>query len=160
MRGVGMEGEKSSAELRSIQDISGSNNEQDFQQQNQPKSSMPTIAGIILVIVGALIIANWVYFSTTPGIIESSINASGSDTMNITAEQLTAYFNICGLLAIGLSLFTIIGGLLAIRRQQFWFAAIGGILGIFALAPLFLFVPNILSLIGAVLIVRSRKEFR
>jgi hypothetical protein len=80
--------------------------------------------------------------------------------MNITSKDLVTVFNFCGALGIGLSLFTIIGGIVALQRRMFWLALIGGIVGIFAISPLFFFIPNIVSLVGTLLVFRARKEFQ
>jgi hypothetical protein len=155
-----MEEEHASSIPQSINDLSTSNTENDFNDPNTKPSSKLKIAGILLLLAGILVIVHWVYITSTPDFITTLLNTGVYENMNITSADLAVVFNFCGLLAAGLSLFTIIGGILALQRRMFWFAEIGAIVGIFAIAPLFFFVPNILALVGAVLIIQSRKEFR
>jgi hypothetical protein len=155
-----METDNESSIPQSINDLSTSNSKYDLDNQYSKTSPILKIAGILLLLVGILIIIHWIYITTTPDFIDALMSTGVYNNMNITSADLAAVFNFCGILAAGLSLFTILGGILALQRRMFWFAVIGGIVGIFAIAPLFFFVPNILSLLGAILIIRSRKEFR
>lgn len=156
-----METEKSpSVDLQSINDFSNPNSEQENLQHSQSKNSMLKIAGIILIIAGIITIIHWVYIMISPNFIDILMNTGVYDNMNITSEELAAVFNFCGVLGIGLSLFTIIGGIVALQRRMFWLALIGGIVGIFAISPLFFFIPNIVSLMGTLLVFRARKDFQ
>jgi hypothetical protein len=148
-----------SSDIQSINNFPESSEQNELDNQYTKKSQMPKIAGILLLLVGILIIVHWIYITTSPDFIDTLMSTGVYNNMNITRADLVAVFNFCGILASGLSLFTIIGGILAIQMRMFWFAVIGGIVGIFAIAPLFFFVPNILSLLGALLIIRSRKDF-
>jgi hypothetical protein len=155
-----METEKSSlVDLQSINDFSSANSGQDHLQYSRNKNSMLKIAGIILIIAGIIIIMHWVYIMISPDFTDMLMNTGVYDNMNITSEELSTVFNFCGILCIGLSLFTIIGGIVALQRRMFWLAFIGGIVGIFAISPLFFFIPNILSLVGTLLMFRARKDF-
>jgi hypothetical protein len=154
-----MEPENTSSIPQSINDLPSGNNEYEQDTQYAKKSKMLKIAGILLIVVGILIIVHWIYITTAPDFIDTLMSTGVYNNMNITRADLVSVFNFCGVIAAGLSLFTIIGGFLALQGRLFWFAIVGGIVGIFAIAPLFFFVPNILSLLGAILIIRSRKEF-
>jgi hypothetical protein len=129
------------------------------QQQVPHSTSSLKIGGILLILVGISIIIHWIYFLVTPDFLNAIMSTGVYNNTNITRQDITTVYNFCGTLAIGLSLFTILGGILAIRKQMFWLSLIGGILGIFAIAPLFLFIPNIISLIGVILVLRARKDF-
>ena len=157
-----MESEKTSS-LDDIQskndDFTQSVDNEMSQQQLSNKNSTLKITGILLILVGIFIIVHWIYILITPEFIDSLMNTGIYNNMNITREDIATVYNFCGLLAMGLSFFTIMGGILALKRQMFWFAVIGGIFGIFAIAPLFFFIPNILSLIGVIFVIRSRKDF-
>jgi hypothetical protein len=156
-----METEKSpSMDLQSINDFSNPNSEQENLQHSRSKNSMLKIAGIILIIAGIITIIHWVYIMISPDFIDILMNTGVYDNMNITSEELAAVFNFCGVLGIGLSLFTIIGGVVALQRRMFWLALIGGIVGMFAISPLFFFIPNIVSLVGTLLVFRARKDFQ
>jgi uncharacterized membrane protein YdcZ (DUF606 family) len=154
-----METENTIPTPQSINDLTPSDNNYDLNPQYSKKSSMPKIAGILLILAGIFIIVHWMYITTSPDFIDVLMSTGVYNNMNITSEDLVAVFNFCGILAAGLSLFTIIGGILSLQRRMFWFTVIGGIVGIFAIAPLFFFIPNIVSLIGVILVIRSRKEF-
>jgi hypothetical protein len=156
-----METEKSpSVGLQSINDFSNLTSEQDNLRYSRSNDSMRKIAGILLIITGIIIIIHWVYILMSPDFIDVLMNTGAYNTMNITSTDLAAVFNFCGALGIGLSLFTIIGGIVAIQGRMFWFALIGGIIGIFAISPLFFFIPNIVSLLGTLLVFRARKDFQ
>jgi hypothetical protein len=156
-----METEKSpSVDLQSINDFSNPNSEQDNLQYSRSNNSMLKIAGILLILAGIIIIIHWVYIMMSPDFTDILMNTGEYNNMNITSKDLVTVFNFCGALGIGLSLFTIIGGIVALQRRMFWLALIGGIVGIFAISPLFFFIPNIVSLVGTLLVFRARKEFQ
>lgn len=155
-----MESEKStSVDIPSKNDYSIPSDGEISQQQLSNISSTLKIGGILLILVGIMIIIHWIYILISPDFIDSLMSTGFYNNMNITKEDIATVFNSCGILAIGLSFFTILGGILTLKRQMFWFALIGGIFGIFAIAPLFFFIPNILSLIGAIFVLRSRRDF-
>lgn len=155
-----MEKEDTPSDVQSINNYPDVSTEGNLENQFVKKSQMPKIAGVILLLAGILIIVHWIYITTSPDFVDTLISTGVYNNMNITRADLVAVFNFCGILASGLSLFTIIGGILAIQRRLFWFSVIGGIVGIFAIAPLFFFVPNILSLVGGPFIIRSRKDYQ
>ena len=78
----------------------------------------------------------------------------------ITPEQIISALNTCGAIAIVLSIFPIVGGILALQKKMFGLIVVGGILGIIAIAPMFIFIPNIISLIGLILVAVYKKEFQ
>jgi len=76
---------------------------------------------------------------------------------NISSESIKELLIICGSIGFFFSIFTILGGIMSLKKQMWKMALFGGILGIFSIGPLFL--SSILSAIGLILISASRKEF-
>ena len=156
-----MEPEKMpSTDFPSIENSTSTSNELGLDIIHSKKSQLLKITGILMLIVGVLIIVHWIYITTSPDFIDVLMSTGVYDNMNITRTDLAAVFNFCGIHACGIALFTILGGILVIQRRSFWFAVIGGIVGIFALSPLFFFIPNILSFITTILLIQTRKEFQ
>jgi hypothetical protein len=133
--------------------INDYNPEQD-QQPRQP-SSKPLIAGILLIIAGLLGLFTW----SSALAIDSSIiqNVLPADSP-ISVEQLQSFLTTCGIIGAVLSIFTLAGGIVAMKRKAWGLAVIGGILGLFTIGPMLL--GSILSLIGLILVAISRKDFQ
>jgi hypothetical protein len=124
---------------------------------NNSKSNKPLIAGILLLIAGLLGIYTWVtasFFELDPSIIES-LRQSGAD---FSIEQLESILSICSTIGLILSIFPILGGILSIKRKNWSLCIIMGIIGLFTIGPLL--SSSFLSLIGLILIVLSKDEFR
>jgi len=64
---------------------------------------------------------------------------------------------ICGTIGCILSAFPILGGIVTLKRKLRGLALVGSLVGLFLIGPVF--VSSILSLIGLILIVKSKKEF-
>jgi len=76
----------------------------------------------------------------------------------ITIEQLGSIFRICSAVGIILSVFTLLGGVLAFKKKRWELALIGSLMGLFTVGPFLL--ASILSLVGLILIGISKKEFQ
>ncbi|MFH1101903.1 MAG: hypothetical protein V1726_07710 [Methanobacteriota archaeon] len=137
--------------------------EQDFRynDETKPQSTLPTIAGIVLIITSFLIIFHWIYLLMNPDFILSNIDFTSFTTMNvtITPEQIVVTMNMCGTISILLSIFTLLAGIFALQKKMFGVVLSGCVLGIIALAPLFLFIPNFLAICCLILLIISRKNF-
>ena len=129
-------------------------NPEQNQQPRQP-SSKPLIAGILLIIAGLLGLFTW----ASALAIDSSIiqNVLPADSP-ITVEQLQSFLTTCGIIGAVLSIFTLAGGIVALKRKAWGLAVIGGILGLFTIGPMLL--GSVLSLIGLILVAISRKDFQ
>ena len=139
-------------------------NENKFQNPNN-KNSKTTIAGILLVIAGALSILMWIGLASMDiSIIETTIMPafdnlpSEYDSIAFNSNDIKDIFVICGSVSFFLSIFTVLGGIMAIKKQMWGLALTGGILGLFTIGPLF--ASSILSLIGLILVFISKKEFQ
>ena len=137
--------------------IPESNMGQEPFQQLSTKSSMPLIAGILLIISGVLAILSWISVITiSVSITDISMLQEIDPTM--TVERVQEIRVICGTIGCILAIFSILGGILALKRKLWRMALAGGILGLFTIGPLYM--SSILALIGLILIVLSRKEFQ
>lgn len=128
------------------------NYEQD-QEQKKP-STMPLIAGILLIIAGLLGILTW---SAALALESSMIESVLPPDVPITVEQLQSFLTICGIIGCIISVFTLTGGIVALKRKAWGLAVVGGILGLFTIGPALL--GSILSLIGLIFLLISRKDF-
>lgn len=138
---------------------------QDPFQQSSSKISKPLVAGILMIIAGALSVLMWLGLaSMNVSLIETTIVpefesiSSEYGPMTFSAESIKDLFVICGSVGFFLSIFTILGGIMAIKRQMWGLALAGGILGLFAIGPLF--ASSALSLIGLILVFTSKNEFQ
>lgn len=128
-------------------------------QEQKPsyKSSKPFIAGILLIIAGLTAIVSWIFVITTD---VSTIDISMFQEFNptITAEQIQDFLVICGTVGCVLSIFPILGGIVALKRKIWILALIGSIIGLFTIGPFL--ASSVLSLIGLIIIAISREEFQ
>ena len=95
---------------------------------NQPPkqpSSKPLYAGIILIIAGLLGLFTW---ASALALDVSMIQNVLPPESPISAEQLQSFLTTCGLIGAALSIFTLAGGIVAMRRKAWGLAIIGGIL--------------------------------
>ncbi len=152
----------SSNDIGGVDEIPESNFGQDSSQQSSNKSSMPMIGGILLIIGGVLILAQSIFIITSSETIVSLIDLDiyGEMNLTITPEQMASFLATCGIITTILAIFALLGGILSFKKKTLGLAITGGILGTIAIAPMFIFIPNILCFIGLILIVISRKEFQ
>lgn len=125
-----------------------------IQEQKKP-GTMPLIAGIFLIIAGLLGLITW---SSALALDSSMIESVLPADSPISVEQLKSILTTCSIIGCVLSIFTLTGGLVAIKRRAWGLAIIGGILGLFTVGPLLL--GSILSLIGLIFLAMSRKDFQ
>jgi hypothetical protein len=129
-------------------------NPEQNQQPSQP-SSKPLIAGILLIIAGLLGLFTWASaLALDISMIQNVLPAESP----ITAEQLKSFLSTCGIIGAALSILTLAGGIVAIKRKAWGLAIIGGILGLFTIGPMLL--GSVISLIGLILVAISRKDFQ
>ncbi|KYK21575.1 hypothetical protein AYK25_08030 [Thermoplasmatales archaeon SM1-50] len=127
----------------------------DQKKGQQKPSSMPLIAGIFLIIAGLLGLFTW---SSAIALESSMIESVLPADAPITAEQLQSFLTTCGIIGCILSVFTLTGGIVAVKRKAWGLAVVGGILGLFTIGP-FLF-GSIISLVGLIFVIISRKDFQ
>jgi hypothetical protein len=125
------------------------------------KTSFATIAGILLIVAGALAVVNWyTIFSLDETTLDSFVNISQFKQINqdITAEQVLSFFKTCAVVGFIISVFQILGGVLSIKRKLWGVSLTCSIIGIFSIG--ILFSSTLFSLIALVLLIISRKEFQ
>ncbi|MCU0850687.1 MAG: hypothetical protein MUC80_05345 [Candidatus Thermoplasmatota archaeon] len=132
-------------------------NDYTLDQPQPPKqpSSKPLISGIFLIIAGLLGLLTW---ASALALDISMIQNVLPPESPITAEQLQSFLTTCGIIGAILSIFTLAGGIVAMRRKAWGLAVIGGILGLFTIGPMLL--GSILSLIGLIILIISRSDFQ
>lgn len=116
---------------------------------------MPMIAGILLIIAGLLGIFTW---SSALALDTAMIESLIPPETPITAEQLQSFLTTCGIIGCILSVVTLAGGIVAVKRKAWGLALIGGILGLFTIGPALL--GSVISLLGLILLILSRKDFQ
>ena len=123
------------------------------------KSSLPMIAGIFLIVAGIIAIIFWMpFFSFDFATIEESIDISQFQQIDssINAEEVLGFLRTCAIVGIIVSIFPILGGILAIRRKLFGISVACSIIGLFSFG---MFISSIFSLIALVLLIITRKEY-
>ena len=155
-----MDTEKTEPDYNTLgKDLSTQPVEYDSFKQQLTGSSIPTIAGLLLILAGLLGLLSWV----SPLLIDSAqllqqLQQVTEMSPQITPEQLRSIIQMCSVIGIILSVFTILGGILAFKKKRRELALIGSLMGLFTVGPYLL--ASILSLIGLILIGMSKKEFQ
>lgn len=116
-------------------------------------SSIPTIAGVFLLITGILGLLLWVLVAFVGGLIGFNMipGTEGAEAF------ISGFFVVCAVIGLIFSIIALLGGLMAIQRKNWAFALIGSILGLFTIGPFL--ISSILSLIALILIMVSRNDF-
>ena len=129
--------------------------------QSSNNKSFPRIAGILLIIAGILALVYWIQFLLLDiTILESYIDIDQLQKFDptITIEQIVEILNTCAVIGCVISIFPIMGGILAIKKKLWGISLVGSIIGIFTLG--IIFTSSILSLISLILLIISKKEFQ
>lgn len=136
-------------------------NELDYFQKNQPnKISKPMIAGILLIIAGILAIINWIeIYSINAMTLDSVIDISQLKDIDptITTESLVSFIKTCAIIGFIISIFTILGGFISIKRKLWGIALTCSIIGIFSIG--IIFTSSLLSFIAMIILIMTRKEY-
>lgn len=137
------------------------NNEQEATPQSINKSSLPLVAGILLIMSGVFALLLWisVVFTVDVALIESAVDLSQLQEIDPswTAEKIKDFLVLCGATLSILALFPILGGILSLKRKL-WGITLG--CSIIGLSTFIVIIPGILCLIALILLVISRKEFQ
>lgn len=122
--------------------------------ENYIKPSYPLIAGILLIISGLLAILTAISTAVLPDtLIESYFSST-----NLEIETIKTFLQACIVILLILSIFSILGGILSIRKKLWGFALTAAILAIFTFGPLF--ASSVLAIISVILIIISKNEFK
>lgn len=133
------------------------------------KTSRPSIAGVLLIIAGVILLLSIIQiFTLNDSDIQSMYSASNSQfaqfNTTITLDQFKQSLTLCETMGIIIVIFSLLGGILSLKRKIWGLALIAAVpqslLGIIVPGFSFLFVSGLLSLLGLLLIAFSRKEFQ
>ena len=122
-----------------------------IQQQSFTKFSKPKIAGILLIIAGIFTLVMWIPLFTI-------------DIQTIeTYVDIKDIFVLCGVIGCVLSVFSILGGILALKKKLWGVSIVSGIplvmIGVFISVISLVFVASIIAFFGLILLIMSRKEY-
>jgi len=130
-------------------------------QPTASKSILPTIIGFLLIIAGALAMINWISFFlldiTTLGSYYD-ISQLQQVYPNITLQQFLDFLRTCAAIGLVISIFPILGGLLAIKRKMWGISVACSIIGLLSIG--IFFTSSLFSLIAIVILIISKKEFQ
>lgn len=124
-------------------------------------STMVIIAGILLILAGVISIISWVsILSLDIATIEKFIDISQFQQFNpsITIEEIKGFLTTCSIVGIIIAIFPILGGILALKKKSWAVAMTGSLIGLLTFIPSIF--GGVLSFIGLILLILSRKEFQ
>lgn len=130
-------------------------------QPTSNKSILPTIIGFLLIIAGVLAIMNWLsVFLLDITTLGSYYDISQLQQVypNITPEQFLGFLKTCAAIGLIISIFPILGGLLAIKRKMWGISVACSIIGLLSIG--ILFTSSLFSLIAIIILFISKKEFQ
>lgn len=130
-------------------------------QQSSFQSSLPMVAGLLMIFAGVLALFNWFQtYSLDITTIESIIDLNQIREIfpSATDEQIVGFFHNCAIIGIIISIFPILGGLFAIKRKMFGLTILCSVLGLFTIG--ILFSSSIFCFISLILLIISRQEFQ
>lgn len=121
------------------------------------KDLKPIIAAILLFLAGMFGLIQWglIFSLDTTSLYESTMPQM--EGFNITSADFAAILNTCAIIGIILSIFPILGGILAIQRKIWAGALACSIIGIFSIG--FLGLTSILCIISIILLFISKNQF-
>jgi hypothetical protein len=142
-------------EMSTPSEIPTQENYPDQTQQPITHSSLSLAAGILLIIAGLLGLFTW---SSALAFDTSMLQNILPPDSPISIEQLQSILLTCGIIGCILSIFTLAGGIVALKRKAWGLAIVGAILGLFTIGPVFL--SSGISLVGLILLMISKKDFQ
>lgn len=147
--------EKKESEKKDKQNIPFDNNT-----SASNKSFYPIIAGIILIIAGALALLSYITILTIDNATFESIydiSQFQSFNPNITIEDVKEIMNLCAIIGCILSVIALLGGILSIKKKLWGIAIVCSLVGVFTFGPML--ISSILCFIALFFIATSRQEF-
>lgn len=130
-------------------------------QPTASKSILPTIIGFLLIIAGVLAMINWIsFFLLDITTLSSYYDISQLQQVypNITPQQFLDFLRTCAAIGLVISIFPILGGLLAIKRKMWGISVACSIIGLLSIG--IFFTSSLFSLIAIVILIISKKEFQ
>jgi len=130
-------------------------------QPTSNKSILPTIIGFLLIIAGAVALMNWLsVFSLDINNLSSYYNISQLQQVypNITEEQFLGFIKTCATIGLVISIFPILGGVLALKRKMWGISVACSIIGLLSIG--IFFTSSLFSFIAIIILFISKKEFQ
>lgn len=124
----------------------------------KPKTALPMVAGLLLIVVGII----WIIEAVATILAALSIDFLG-DTFGFgglvggLADFLAGVIIVVGLIGLILALVVLFGGISSVQRKHAGLALIGAIFGLAAFGPYF--IASILSFVALILLAVSHHEF-
>jgi len=133
----------------------------DYPSKTSGKSYFPIIAGIILIIAGALALITFIQvliidISTLESIID--VTQFQTSEVNLSSAQIKEIMNTCAIIGCIISVFPILGGILSFRKKLWGIALACSIIGLFSFGPML--ISSILCLIALIFVAISKQEFQ
>ncbi|MDH7507189.1 MAG: hypothetical protein QHH15_05325 [Candidatus Thermoplasmatota archaeon] len=125
------------------------------------RNILPTIAGFLLIIAGFFAIINWIsIFLLDINTLNIYYDISQLQQIypNITIEQFLDFLKACASIGIVISIFPILGGILALKRKMWGISVTCSIIGLISIG--ILFTSSIFSFIAIIILFISKKEFQ
>ena len=125
------------------------------------KPSLVIIAAFLLIIAGVYSISIWYTVYTADGsAFQEVINMEDFKAIDpdITVDQVRDMINTCAIVGLILSIFPILGGILAFKRKLFGVVIVCAIIGLLLIVPML--ISGILSIVAIILLYLSRNEFK
>lgn len=130
-------------------------------ESDKKPSAMVIIAAILLILAGVISIISWVsILSLDIATIEKFIDISQFQQFNpsITIEEIKGFLTTCSTVGIIIAIFPILGGILSLKKKSWTIAITGSLIGLLTFIPSIF--GGVLSFIGLILLILSRKEFQ
>lgn len=129
-------------------------------QQPSNRSSIPMIAGILLIISGVIAILYWIFVIVNVDLFTSMMDISYFQSIDpdITIEDIKETLVLCGTIFSIVAIFPILGGILSLKRKLWGVSIACSVIGLFSMG--ILFMSSILSFIALILLIISRQEFQ
>ena len=116
--------------------------------------SKPVVAGILLILAGVIGIVSWAYMLGDGSIINYVLETSKA---GMNEDQIRNAFITFGVIGIVLSVFSILGGILSIKRKKWKVIIVSSLFGLFIMG--FFLLSSILCLLATILLIMSKNEF-
>jgi len=125
------------------------------------KSILPTVIGFLLIIAGTVSLINWSFvFFLDINNLNTYYDISQLQQIypNITYEQFLNFLKTCATIGLIVSVFPILGGILAIKRKMWGISITCSIIGLLSIG--IYFTSSLFSFIGIIVLFISKKEFQ
>ena len=125
------------------------------------KSILPTVIGFLLIIAGTVSLINWSFvFFLDINNLNTYYDISQLQQIypNITYEQFLNFLKTCATIGLIVSVFPILGGILAIKRKMWGISIACSFIGLLSIG--IYFTSSLFSFIGIIVLFISKKEFQ